>query len=187
MSDDEALAAIEKLYDRLPSVECKGLCADSCGGAIHMSDVEHRRIVERTGIDIPQDVDPGEAASRWRMNDRDLACPALVDERCTVHDIRPFVCRAWGAGRGEMACKHGCKVTPIRIKSSDLRRLLNESYRLGGSENIGVPAITQEMEDVLEGNPHIRQLATLIANGQRQFRDDYIQLVERELRRAGLR
>lgn len=35
-------------------------------------------------------------------------CPALVENRCTVYDVRPTICRLWGAGPG-MACPWGCE------------------------------------------------------------------------------
>ena len=60
----------------------------------------------------------------------DYACPALVDGACTVYEIRPTICRLWGATRS-MPCPHGCTPDDALTKD-DSRRLLHEAADAGG-------------------------------------------------------
>jgi hypothetical protein len=46
--------------------------------------------------------------------DGQLTCPLLVDNRCSMYDNRPLICRLWGIIR-EMPCPFGC--APDRIPS----------------------------------------------------------------------
>ena len=89
---------LDALYATLPTVECKGLCHECCG-PVFMGREEWKRIQERLGH-TPQ---PGD----------DLRCPMLTaDNKCSVYDIRPVICRLWGAVP-ELPCPHGC--TPSRV------------------------------------------------------------------------
>jgi Fe-S-cluster containining protein len=86
------MADLDDLYAQVPDVGCKGLCVDSCG-SVAMSPEERRRIAER-GVHLPL-----------------LAafvghCPALRNGRCSVYEVRPMVCRLWGAVEG-MKCRFG--------------------------------------------------------------------------------
>lgn len=91
---------LEEIYACLPDLECKGRCVDSCGPIV-MTKVEADRIEEKLGREIG-DVDP-----------KTLSCPLLGgDGRCIVYEIRPLICRMWGAAVG-MECSFGCE--PSRI------------------------------------------------------------------------
>jgi Fe-S-cluster containining protein len=37
-----------------------------------------------------------------------LTCPYLEEERCTVYEVRPLICRLWGLVES-MPCPWGCK------------------------------------------------------------------------------
>lgn len=82
---------LDRLYASLPTIACKGLCADSCG-PIAMTPAEFGRIAERTGSEPVATT---------------MTCPLLANERCTVYDIRPTICRLWGVVES-MPCPHGC-------------------------------------------------------------------------------
>lgn len=88
---------LDALYADLPTLDCQGKCAESCG-PIAMSRVEWERIVERVGYE-PQARE-------------DLTCPLLDGERCTVYDIRPTICRLWGMVES-MPCSWGCRPTRV--------------------------------------------------------------------------
>lgn len=113
---------LEDIYGLIPAVDCKGLCQDSCG-PIAMSVEEDRRVRER-GFDIPALLDGVAALERGE----EFYCPALVGGRCAVYDVRPAVCRLWGATES-MPCPHGC--TPAdaltRHESHHLLRLTAEA------------------------------------------------------------
>lgn len=110
----EAIAALEDLYAQLPALECKGLCFDSCT-AVDASQLERERMRER-GVELPM------ALAHHRLQaliaaGRMPRCPALGPlNTCTVYEVRPFTCRAFGTVRdpadtlaqGPMMCDHGC-------------------------------------------------------------------------------
>jgi hypothetical protein len=95
------VSAAPRAWDRIPAMHCKGLCAESCG-PIEASTEERALLVER-GVNLPS---VGQAMTAFFM-DGDYTCPALKDERCSVYDVRPTICRLWGAVEG-MPCPHGC-------------------------------------------------------------------------------
>ena len=81
------------LYAELPKLACRGLCAESCG-PIALTPLEEQRIVEVAG-----------SAPTFGP---DLVCSMLVDERCSVYQVRPALCRLWGLVES-MPCPWGCK------------------------------------------------------------------------------
>jgi len=111
--------SLERIYRAVPTVECKGLCTDSCG-PIPMSRTERMRI-EDQGVDIP---DPATFIANG-----DTHCVALVDGRCTVHEQKPLICRLWGAVES-MPCPHGCEVTPGLLMDTGAQSLIRRSLRL---------------------------------------------------------
>jgi hypothetical protein len=82
---------LEELYAELPALECKGLCAESCG-PISMSRVEWQRVCRARGAEL-------KASS--------LMCPLLEHECCSVYEVRPMLCRLWGLVES-MKCPWGC-------------------------------------------------------------------------------
>jgi len=107
-------AALQALYAKVPDVACKGRCAPSCGPTDY-SGRELTRVRTAGG-----DLTSTERLRRGGPRD----CPALVDGRCSVYQVRPMVCRLWGASE-LIPCRWGCK--PV-----DGKPLLNaqESYEL---------------------------------------------------------
>lgn len=162
MNIDEALAEIEKIYAELPTVECQGLCWNSCG-PVPMSAAEHERI-RRGGVNIAPFT--AERVELWRLNvvgftDNEtgkefrLDCAALTGmKRCSAYEDRPLMCRIYGAGRGDLACAHGCKVTGHRLRGDEVRRLLARVLAIGGgayAELESIPQIRQLLAQLLAG------------------------------------
>jgi Fe-S-cluster containining protein len=105
------MADLDDLYAQVPDVGCKGLCVNSCG-SVAMSPEEQRRIAER-GVHLPL-----------------LAafvdhCPALRNGRCSVYEVRPMVCRLWGAVEG-MKCPFGCAPVFGYLSDATGQRLLGQ-------------------------------------------------------------
>ena len=77
----------------IPTFDCKDGCSDCCK-AILVGKREWAAIVKRVGrpLYIKQDV---------------ITCPLLKDGRCSVYDIRPTVCRLFGAVE-DLRCPRGC-------------------------------------------------------------------------------
>ena len=119
--DAEVLAArltLASMYASLPTVVCKGLCAESCG-PIACSQAEADRMEAAAGR-------PLEFARR-------LTCGYLDqgNRRCTVYVVRPMICRLWGVAK-EMRCPWGCEPTSAPVEPADVRRLINLSAVIGG-------------------------------------------------------
>ena len=172
MNTNERLKA---LYDKLPTVACKGLCWNSCG-PIDMSTAERERITD-LGVDIPL-FDP-ERAAAWAAGEK-LYCPALKfgtrdgGVGCSVYEARPLICRAWGVGTGEMACPHGCE-TSDTLEYEDLMRLLMESFEIGGHPEYG-EGVEEEAMRMLE-DPEIGPLWKRAMQGDQSARMELEELL----------
>jgi Fe-S-cluster containining protein len=126
MSRADAIAQLDELYASLPALECKGLCHDSCT-AIDASELERERLLAR-GVDIGPRYTPGRVR-RLIASGHKPRCPALGPlNTCTVYDVRPFICRAFGlvlnrrTGEGLM-CEHGC-VPDATIDPQEFYRIM---------------------------------------------------------------
>lgn len=94
-AEREAFAALDALYAQLPAIACARRCGISCQGGILLTDVEARR------LQLATHCKPRTTNARGR-------CVYLsADERCTVHPIRPLICRVWGLVK-RLSCMHGC-------------------------------------------------------------------------------
>lgn len=110
-------AQLDALYERLPRLDCQGLCSDSCG-PIEVSVVERQRIEAAAGHPLTC----GLGAS----------CSMLTaDRRCSVYEIRPLLCRLWGIVES-MPCHYGCRPEGGLIPDSDGQQLIVEALQIGG-------------------------------------------------------
>lgn len=115
--------SLERIYRAVPTIQCKGLCQQSCG-PINMSAEERRRIDAR-GVHIP---------TMRELNDSiidrgTVDCPALRDGKCSVYEDRPLICRLWGAVES-MPCPHGCEASPGLLVDEGAQALIGRSLRL---------------------------------------------------------
>lgn len=94
---------LRAVWDAIPSTGCKGFCSESCG-PIGCGPEETRLLAER-GIELPDVLD----TLRSIIDDgADVpTCPALVNGRCSVYEVRPTICRLWGSVE-RMRCPWGC-------------------------------------------------------------------------------
>lgn len=129
---DEALDALYRLVPDIPG--CKGLCHNSCT-AIEMSERERERIRE-VGVEFTPHK---QAAAKLVETGVPHRCEALdADNRCTIYDKRPMVCRLFGTtqthvgeGMGFLNCEFGC--TPERpLTEPEAFELLHGSMQIGG-------------------------------------------------------
>lgn len=112
-----ALREIEAVYATIPSIDCKGLCHESCG-PILMSKLEQDRITARVG----REVLPNNPFQEVKT------CPLLKDGKCSVYDIRPTICRMWGVAEG-MRCPFGCEVKRV-LDRYEGGAILAEAHRV---------------------------------------------------------
>jgi Fe-S-cluster containining protein len=120
-------AQLAELYARIPAIPaCDGRCWTSCG-PIEMSDRERQRIRAAGTRITPYDKAMADVEGFW--------CDALTgDKRCAVYDLRPLVCRLWGAVEG-MPCVYGCVPEGGFLSDMDAYRMIAESMRIGGGKH----------------------------------------------------
>lgn len=111
-------AAIDAAYAQVPPmVDCRGLCHSSCG-PVPSGKRERERLRERHRLTLPV---PNTRAiiAEVRAGGEPPTCPALdADNRCSVYEDRPLLCRLWGAVE-DLRCPYGCQpaaehLTPAR-------------------------------------------------------------------------
>lgn len=114
---------LDALYAELPHLECKGLCAVSCG-AISMGLHEARRLEQLSGEPLRL------------MATLDQNCPYLEGARCSVYDVRPLVCRLWGmVDAPDLRCEHDC--APDRwLTHAEALRLVRRSLAISGGKEV---------------------------------------------------
>lgn len=89
---------LQALYAELPSIDCQMKCQSYCS-KIAVSVEEFDILAEAAGFEPHGD--PGCDT-----------CPLLgEDGLCTVHEVRPMICRLWGLTE-TMQCPWGCKPSP---------------------------------------------------------------------------
>lgn len=132
----DAVARLEQLYARIPSMHCQGRCYHSCT-SIDMSEVERARLAER-GFHIPPRRSVAEIREQGRRTGRVDACPALSAlGACRVYDVRPLICRAFGAVEG-LRCAYDCTPTTRELTTAEFVELMLEIDRISGRELTGV-------------------------------------------------
>lgn len=103
----------QDLYDRIPEVHCKGECGrdrhDTCCGPICCTITEAVLLEEYCGKSIDWLTPyPGSLT----MNPESMPghiCPLLnFDGRCMAYEVRPLICRLWGAIE-KLKCQWGCR------------------------------------------------------------------------------
>jgi Fe-S-cluster containining protein len=107
-------ARLQELYDRVPSIECKGMCHGACC-FIDASIRERERMEQASGrkldtLDAKRDPEAGgtQRDRRGGLLARYRCSMLTNDGRCSVYDLRPMICRLYGVAEG-LECKHGCK------------------------------------------------------------------------------
>lgn len=102
----QAYADLDALYDSLPPLACRGLCHDTCTVA-PASELERQRIRETHGKDLGAQLTYDQVRAAVAAGNRPR-CPALGPlNTCTVYEVRPLICRAWGT-TPRLRCEHGC-------------------------------------------------------------------------------
>ena len=94
---------LERIYARIPSAHCKGLCWEGCS---YVPVFSGEPILAHTepGHLAANPLKPGTVVMHDPGKD---SCPHLVDRRCSRYEARPLACRMYGASIG-LACEHGC-------------------------------------------------------------------------------
>jgi Fe-S-cluster containining protein len=116
MNNTRRLATLDDLLKGVPTFTCKEGCSDCCG-IVPMTRLEWKRIQERTGI--------------TKQYDENGNCNLLKDGKCSVYDIRPAICRIFGAStEPRLQCPHGCKSERL-LTAKETDGLIMQVDRLG--------------------------------------------------------
>lgn len=106
-----------------PPMRCDDGCGECCGPA-PATQAEFDRVVEYV---VKNKITP---------KDQGLTCPLYLDGRCSVYEVRPLACRAFGHVDG-MDCAHGyntnmpSEVVDGRIRANgEVATILHEVLRL---------------------------------------------------------
>jgi Fe-S-cluster containining protein len=113
---------LRAIYDQIPDVPCTGACTDTCT-SFPVPRIEKRIIRRATGVDL------GSSMS----NPITTRCPLLTPAgRCAAHDIRPLICRLWGAC-DLMPCVFGCAPAQgRRLTAREANRLSAQVFEISG-------------------------------------------------------
>jgi hypothetical protein len=163
LTRSERDAQLADLYARIPAIpDCDGRCWTSCG-PIDMSDRERQRI-RAAGVRIT----PYRQAMAGLEG---FQCDALTgDRRCAVYDLRPLICRLWGAVEG-LPCVYGCVPEGGRwLSDVDAHRMIAESLRIGGGDR-GDAGATEAREGIRAEVDRIRVRARGVSGEKRRAAD----------------
>jgi len=117
MNATQRLVQIDATLAQVPPFTCKPGCSRCCG-VILMSRLEWKRICDRLGYEPKAD-------------DHSLDCPMLKDGRCSIYDIRPAICRLFGAVDHKLLeCPEGCRPERL-IPEATSRQILKTVERFG--------------------------------------------------------
>jgi Fe-S-cluster containining protein len=138
-------ARLAELYARIPRIpDCDGRCWTSCG-PVGMSDRERQRIRAAGTRITPYEQAMASPERFW--------CDALTsDKRCKIYELRPLICRLWGAVES-MPCVYGCQPEGGYLSDAEGYRLIAESMRAGGGDR---QAISVEEVDAAMQREDIR-------------------------------
>lgn len=109
---------VDAIWAQVPSVQCKGLCVESCGPVVP-SDGE-AAVLERRGVVLDFDRET-------------LTCNQLKLGRCQVYNDRPLLCRLWGAVP-KMRCPFDCEPTLTDEQGNALMRALYQFVPEGSAD-----------------------------------------------------
>lgn len=143
MNQAQHLAALRKLWARVPDVQCRGLCSEACG-PISMSAAELALLEGRVGTltkplsrhltgeaGLLRQAIPGLDTDAFPLiydTERE-ACPLLRDGRCSQYQFRPLVCRLYGAVEA-LRCPHGCEPAGGFLPDTTARDLIRKTNAL---------------------------------------------------------
>jgi hypothetical protein len=113
------LRILAEIYAEVPDPGCKGLCWEACT-SVPVRPLELERLEEKSGRKLEGTMSIQGATLTGPLGS---PCPYLVLRRCTVYDVRPLICRVFGAAEG-LPCPHGCAPTH-KISDGSVRKMID--------------------------------------------------------------
>ncbi len=131
--------AVRQAWDAIPPVtHCKGLCYDSCT-KVPILPAEAFYLIDKHAALITID----EHGSGFlpmtlpTLGPRMSPCQFLENNRCSIYNDRPMICRAFGHRVATLTCTHGCYSTQPLTQDglteafANLIRITNPGLRNG--------------------------------------------------------
>ncbi|ABD72024.1 protein of unknown function UPF0153 (plasmid) [Rhodoferax ferrireducens T118] len=92
------LAKLYSLLDmtnelKAPEAACKEGCDYCCHMQVEIAGIEAKRIAEFTGRKAVELRQGRHTTPAHQLGKQETPCPFLTNKRCTIYEIRPFVCR----------------------------------------------------------------------------------------------
>jgi hypothetical protein len=110
---DPRYVALERVYARIPRIECQRKCQAGCGIIAATGKIEAERLDRQFGLQFGRyftanGMDARAANGGWLEIGRTYCEFITADGNCDVYSLRPLMCRLFGTVR-ELACPHGCQ------------------------------------------------------------------------------
>ena len=102
----ENITEIQELYKKIPKSKCEKDCAKCCYDLIQVSKEESKRM----------------GGYAWNGK-----CIHLIDNQCSVHEKRAFICRLYGTS--EILRCSGCE-PEYYLSESETKAIVNEYLKL---------------------------------------------------------
>lgn len=116
------LSKLEELYKKIPEIDCKGLCHQGCT-IIPAEEIEIKKARKKLSYNpfriSTKNIE--EAKSTGKVP----SCGALKNNRCTIHSIRPAICRLYGVAEG-LECPFGCEPKKQKLSRQEAYSIIRE-------------------------------------------------------------
>lgn len=99
---------LKKLYNQIPSFECKEGCHDCCGVILFTK----------------EEWEPIEP----KLIAKGMDCPYITETGCQIYKQRPFMCRLFGTVKN-LKCPHGCRPNKL-LTAGKGKKLLHKYHKL---------------------------------------------------------
>jgi uncharacterized protein len=155
---DEALAIVDEEYR--PAIACREGCSFCCrkpGVLVTLAEliriVAHlRNIRDARGLDELQARAAGYVAQLRGRHFNDpttdsVPCPLLVDDRCSVYDVRPLVCRGFNSTSAE-ACEEAHGTAGRLIPMFAILRDVTDGATVGVAQQLKHAGLGQAVLDL---------------------------------------
>ena len=120
------ITKLQALYKKIPELECKGLCHQSCT-IVPAAKIEIKRARQRMGGKNP--FNPIAAIKGLKEKIPQIpSCAALKDKKCSIYTARPAICRLYGVAEG-LECHFGC-VPKKKLSRQEANALIREIEQL---------------------------------------------------------
>lgn len=161
------LRQLRSVWDAVPHVRCKGLCAAACK-QVPLFPVEAFFLIEKRGAEIEPGTHPATLSKRGNAGNGEYfmaptlgagkPCQFLKEDRCSIYEDRPLICRLYGHPVGTLPCKYGCIVKnpldPLRLGELMMRvvRILNPAVskepKTQDDFRLGFDALYRQWDDM---------------------------------------